>query len=121
MDPEKVKGIEDWPIPKNAHEVCSFMVLVGYYRISMEGLYKIEKPITTLQWKGIRYEWTNECDSTFSKLKRLLTSAPILRVLDKDKYFMVCTKASKQGLVLVIMQKGGVIAYASRKMKPHED
>ena len=107
MDPEKVKAIEDWLIPKNAHEVRSFMGLAGYYRRFVEGFSKIAKPITTLQRKGIRYEWTNECDVAFAELKRLLTSAPILRVPDMDKDFMVCTDASKQGLGAVLMKEGG--------------
>jgi hypothetical protein len=38
-----------------------------------------------------------------------------------EKDFMVCTDASKQGLGAVLMQDGGVIAYASRKLKKHED
>ena len=34
---------------------------------------------------------------------------------------MVCTDASKQGLGAILMQEGGLIAYASRKLKPHEE
>jgi hypothetical protein len=34
-----------------------------------------------------------------------------------DKYFTVCMDASKQGLGIMLMQDGGVIAYASRKLK----
>ena len=78
MDPEKVKAIMDWSVLKNAHEVRSSMGLAGYYRRFLEGFSKIAKPITTLQRKGVRYEWTVECDSAFIELKRLLTSAPIL-------------------------------------------
>jgi hypothetical protein len=78
MDPEKVKAIREWPVPKNAHEVRSFMGLVGYYQRFVEGFSKIVKPITTLQCKGVKYEWTEECDSAFIKIKRLLTCAPIL-------------------------------------------
>ena len=48
MDPEKLKSIMEWPVLKNAHEVRSFMGLVGYYRIFLEGFSKIAKPITTL-------------------------------------------------------------------------
>ena len=48
-------------------------------------------------------------------------SAPILQVPNMDKDFMVCTNASKQGLGAVLMQEGGVIAYASHKLKPHEE
>jgi hypothetical protein len=121
VDPEKVKAIMEWLVPKNAHEVRSFMALVVYYQIFVEGFSKIVKPTTTLQCKGVMYEWKKECDSSFIELKRLLTSAPILRVLDMEKDFIVCTDASKKGLGAVLMQDGGVIAYASRKLKKHEE
>jgi len=87
----------------------------------VEGFSKIAKPLTTLQRKRVKYEWTEECNKAFSELKRLLTSAPILRVPDMDKDFTVCTNASKQGLGAVLMQYRGVIAYVSRKLKPHEE
>ena len=38
-----------------------------------------------------------------------------------EKDFMVCMDASKQGSGAVLMQDGGVIAYASRKLKKHEE
>jgi hypothetical protein len=57
VDPKKVKAIMEWPVPKNAHEVRSFMGLAGYYRRFVEGFSKIAKPISTLQRKGVRYEW----------------------------------------------------------------
>ena len=34
---------------------------------------------------------------------------------------MACTDALKKGLGSVLMQEGGVISYASRKLNPHED
>ena len=34
---------------------------------------------------------------------------------------MACTDASKQGLGVVLMHEGGVISYASHKLKPHEE
>jgi hypothetical protein len=121
VDPEKVKAIVKWLEPKNAHEVRSFMGRAGYYQRFVEGFSKIVKPITTFQCKGVKYEWTEECNSAFIELKRLLTSAPILRVPDMENDFMVCTDALKQGLGAVLMQDGGVIAYASRKLKKHKE
>jgi hypothetical protein len=38
-----------------------------------------------------------------------------------EKDFTVYTDASKQGLEAVLMQDGGVIAYASRMLKKHEE
>jgi hypothetical protein len=37
-----------------------------------------------------------------------------------DRPFVVCTDASKEGLGVVLSQEGRVVAYASRKLKPHE-
>ena len=50
-------------------------------------------------------------------LKTLLTSAPILRLADPNKEFVVCT----DGLGDVLTQEGHVIAYESRKLKVHEN
>jgi hypothetical protein len=42
-------------------------------------------------------------------------------VSDIEKDFTVCMDASKQGLGAMLLQDGGVIAYASRKLKKHEE
>jgi hypothetical protein len=49
-----------------------------------------------------------------------LTSAPILKVADLDKDFIVCADASKEGLGGVVTQEGHVICYESQKLKEHE-
>jgi hypothetical protein len=51
----------------------------------------------------------------------LLTTAPILKVPDRDSDFLACTDASKEGLGGVLMQDGRVIAYFSRKLRRHEE
>jgi hypothetical protein len=38
-----------------------------------------------------------------------------------EKDFTVCTDASKQWMGVMLMQNGGLIAYALRKLKQHED
>lgn len=54
-------------------------------------------------------------------LKALLTSAPILKVVDPDKDFVVCTDAYIEYLGGVLMQEGNVISYESLKLKEHEN
>ena len=53
MDPTKVEAARDWPIPKSAMEVRSFLELVGYQNFS-----KIVKPLTKLTRKVVKYQWT---------------------------------------------------------------
>jgi hypothetical protein len=51
------------------------------------------------------------------QLKKLLTSAPILKIVDLDEEFVVCTDACKEGLCGVLSQNGFVICFESRKLK----
>jgi hypothetical protein len=53
-------------------------------------------------------------------LKQLLTSAPILKIDDPSKDYVVCTDACKEGLGGVLSQEGFVVCYESRKLKEHE-
>jgi hypothetical protein len=62
MDLEKIEAIRGWPTPNNVIEVSSFMGLVGYYKRFIEGFYKISHPITSLQKKEIKFEWTLKCE-----------------------------------------------------------
>ncbi|GJU58339.1 putative reverse transcriptase domain-containing protein [Tanacetum coccineum] len=61
-----------------------------------------------------------EQEEDFQTLKDNLCNAPILSLLDRAKDFVVYWDASNQGLGCVLMQRGKVIAYASRQLKIHE-
>ena len=67
--------------------------------------------ITSLQKKGNKFEWNQKCEDNFKKLKTLLTTAPILRIIDPNKDFIVCTDTCNDGLLGVLTQEGHVIAY----------
>ncbi|GKA86822.1 putative reverse transcriptase domain-containing protein, partial [Tanacetum coccineum] len=58
--------------------------------------------------------------AAFETLKKKLSSAPILSLLEGSENPMVYCDASHKGLGAVLMQKERVIAYASRQLKIHE-
>ncbi|GJX42937.1 putative reverse transcriptase domain-containing protein [Tanacetum coccineum] len=62
----------------------------------------------------------NKQDEAFRILKEKLCNAPVLALPDGPNDFVVYCDASKQGFRCVLMQRGKVIAYASRKLKTHE-
>ena len=88
----------NWPTPRNVTDVRSFMGLGGYYMRFIEGFSKVAHAITSLQKKGVKFEWTLKCEEIFQRLKNLLTIAPVLKVADPEKDFVVCTDACRQGL-----------------------
>jgi hypothetical protein len=120
VDPEKIEAIREWSAPNNVTEVRSFMGLVGYYRRFIEGLSKISHPITSLQRKGMKFQWTLDCERSFQHLKQLLTSSPILRITDRNEDFIVYRDACKEGLGGVLSENGFFICYKSRNLKDHE-
>ena len=116
VDPEKIETIMNWPTPRNVTDVISFMELEGYYRRCIEGFSKVAHAVTSLQKKGVKFEWTSKCEESFQWLKNLLNSASILKVADLEKDFVVCTDACGQGLGGVLMQDNHVICYESKKL-----
>ncbi|GKE61827.1 putative reverse transcriptase domain-containing protein [Tanacetum coccineum] len=94
--------------------------LVGYYRMFIENFSKITKPLTLLTQKNKAYVWGDKQDEAFHILKEKLCNAPVLALPDGPDDFVVYCDASKQGFGCVLMQRGKVIAYASRQLKMHE-
>src|SRR5579859_2850404 len=76
--------------------------------------------MTDLLKKGVKFQWTDQCQLAFQRLRQLLTSAPVLAQPDHSKSFDVYCDASGIGLGCVLMQENKVIAYASRALRPHE-
>ena len=120
VDPYKVKSIMEWSVPKNVSDIISFMGITGYCRKFIEVFSKIVYPITSLQKKGNKFEWTKNCEESFNKLKHLLTTFLILKIADPFKDLIVCTNACNEGLGGVLLQDNYVVAYGSKKLKDHE-
>ncbi|GJT51496.1 putative reverse transcriptase domain-containing protein [Tanacetum coccineum] len=95
VDPSKIEAVKNWKSPRTPSEVCSFLGLAGK-----------------------TYDWGEEQENT--TLKDKLCNAPILALPNGPKDFVVYYDASKLGLGYVLMQRGKVIAYASRQLKIHE-
>lgn len=45
------------------------MGLAGYYRRFFKNFSQTAYPITSLQRKGKKFEWIEECEASFSQLK----------------------------------------------------
>ncbi|KAJ9675457.1 hypothetical protein PVL29_024401 [Vitis rotundifolia] len=120
VDPGKVDTVANWRRPSTVTEIRSFLGLAGSYRRFIEGFSKIALPLTKLTQKGVKFEWSDDCECSFQELKNRLVSAPILTIPSGSGGFVVYSDASHQGLGCVLMQHGRVVAYASRQLKPYE-
>lgn len=117
VDLEKITTIAKWPTPRNMTNVRSFTRLAGYYRRFIKGFSQIAYPITSLQRKNVKFHWSEGCEASFQQLKKLLTSAPVLKVANPDKDFILCTDACIEGLEGVLMQERTWFAMNRRSWK----
>jgi hypothetical protein len=120
MDPSKVQDILSWNAPTSVSKIWSFLGLVGYYWRFIKGFLKISKPMTELLEKDKKFKWTPTCVASFQELKKRLTTAPILVMLDTEKPFSIYCDVSGQGLGHVLMQDGHVVEYASQQLRKYE-
>ncbi|GKF06726.1 putative reverse transcriptase domain-containing protein [Tanacetum coccineum] len=120
VDPSKIEAVKNWKAPRTPTQVRSFLRLARYYRRFIENFSKIVKSLTILTQKSKTFEWGKEQELAFQTLKDKLCNAPVLALPDGPKDFVVYCDASGIGLGCVLMQRGKVIAYASRQLQIHE-
>ena len=73
VDPTKIEAIQSWKRPESVTEIRSFLGLADYYRHFIKEFSIITLPLTVLMRKGVRYVWSNKCETAFQTLKQHLT------------------------------------------------
>ncbi|KAK6171893.1 hypothetical protein SNE40_018316 [Patella caerulea] len=123
-DPTKIECVRGCRTPVNVTEVRSFLGLCSYYRRFIKHFSDIAKPLNKLTEKGQKFNWTDECESSFQTLKLRLTESPVLAYPDPTKSFILDTDASGYGIGAVVSRvHDGVermVAYGSRSLSKTE-
>ena len=120
---EKVSKVKDWPVPKSAKEVHSFLGLASYYRRFIpqfakwaSSLHKLIRLVATkkkhagtkvppLSQNLPPFQWSPECQESFEKLKEALITTLVLSYPDYSKPFILEMDTSLKGLGAVLSQE----------------
>ena len=123
-DPEKVKAVSDFNIPKSLYHLRAFLGLTSYYRVFIQNYAMIAAPLYELLKDSTPFVWSADCQKSFDDLKRALTSAPIVAHYRDTGALTVYTDASYDGIGAILTQEQEgeekVISYLSRSLKPSE-
>ena len=122
---EKVEAILSAPTPTDERQLRSFLGLVNYYGRFVSDLATIAHPLNDLLKREHAWNWSDECEAAFCKLKEKLASTSVLVHYDISLPLKLACDASAYGVGAVIshvMSDGSErpVAYASRTLTKSE-
>ena len=94
---------------------------VNYLAKFLPRLAEVMEPIRRLTRKDVEWEWSDEQDMAFNKVKKLVTEAPVLSYYDPTRELEIQCDASQRGLGAALLQGGRPIAYTSRALTDTEE
>jgi hypothetical protein len=120
MEPEKIKAILEWPIPRNASDVRSFLGLCGFYQMFIKNFGAIAATLSDLYKKDREWKWTENEQFAFEWLKQQFAAGDVLALPDPSLSYLVKCDASGFAIGAALEQNGRPIAFLSKKLNEHE-
>ena len=100
-DPEKLVAINDWPVPRSAKQVKSFLGLCSYYRRYVRKFAAIARSLHMVSNKKAKFTWNESCQQAFEQLKQAITSSDVLAHPIDGLQFILDTDSSDKSVEAV--------------------
>src|SRR5712672_460556 len=108
MDLTKIKGVAEWPHPKNPTDIRSFLGFTGFYCYFILNYSRVTRPLLDLTKKATLWVWEEAQMKAFEMLKMLMCTKPVLTQPQYDKPFVLHTNASAYGVGAILLQEGDI-------------
>ncbi len=104
IDPVKIQGIAEWPVPTKKQQLQSFLGFTNFYQRFIKGYSKVVKSMTQLTGND-PWKWGTVQQGTFEELKRLLAEEVVLAIPMEGGRFHVEADASEGVIGTVLLQE----------------
>ncbi len=104
MDPVKIAGIAEWPIPAKKQQLQLFLGFTNFYRRFIKGYSKVIKPMMQLTGND-PWKWGPAQQGAFKELKRLLAEEVVLAIPTEEGKFCIEADASEGAIGEVLSQE----------------
>ena len=104
-DPQKVEAICNMPKPEDVQAVQRFVNTVKYLSRFLEDLSDMSEPLRRLTHKDAPWEWSQEQEEAFTKIKKAVSTAPVLKFFTPSEPVEGEGVASEKGIGFALMQE----------------
>lgn len=124
-DPDKVRAIQEFPVPKKIKQVRAFLGLCNFYRRFIPSYSESTIPLCALLQKGKKWHWGEKEQSAFERIKNEFISTIMLHHPDFHKPYYLQTDCSGIALAGVLYQydedqEMKILGYHSKVLKGSE-
>ncbi|CAK9801710.1 Transposon Ty3-I Gag-Pol polyprotein [Anthophora plagiata] len=123
----KTKAVMNFPKPRSARDVQSFLGLTGYFRKFVPQYSIIARPLSNLLKKDVKFKF-EECEQeAFERLKSALSEKPALKLYRTGAETQLHTDACSMGYGAILLQRDSedkafhLVYYSSGKTTPAEE
>jgi hypothetical protein len=125
MDPDKVQAIKEWQPPTTVKGVRGFLGFANFYRKFIKDFATLSEPLVRLTKKDSPFQWKEEQEGAFQKLKALFCVDEVLATLDPERKATVECDSSGFAIGATLSQEDDsgnlrTVAYLSRKFTAAE-
>jgi hypothetical protein len=114
IDPSKIDLIVNWPEPKSATEIQSFLGAVQYWRRFIFKFSFIAAPLHALTCVKNIFQWGGKQQKYFDTLKEKISTAPVLALSNLQQTFEIEIDANGYAMDAVLMKYRKPICYHSK-------
>lgn len=104
QNPNKVKAILAITAPKNRKKLQAFLGMINYYRKFLPKISEMTKPLNKLTSVNVQFDFTEECNLAFNKIKDALARDVMLRIPVFGERFYISCDASNVAIGAVLAQ-----------------
>jgi hypothetical protein len=104
IGPKKITAILNLLAPTSKKEVQTFMGIINFVHRFVPDFAVMVKPIHNLLKQYHSFSWTYEVKNAFLRIKKAISSAPVLGKLDFEKDFIIYTNATEEAISAILLQ-----------------
>lgn len=124
INPERTVAIRDFPAPKSVKGIARFIGMVNFFSKFVPEFAGIAEPLNRIRRKGVRFQWGEEQEKAFGRLKEAIASPKVHAMADFSREFILQTGACGKAVAAVLRQEfpegKRAVAYASRTLTAQE-